>query len=98
MACLLSVVYAEARGESTIGQEAVAHVILNRARENNKSVCSVVQQPGQFRKAKPPASFRVNISGKDPTKGATYFRTKDARSWLGKTKTVRIGGHTFYGQ
>lgn len=96
MACLLSVVYAEARGEPKLGQEGVAHVILNRARENNRPICEVVKERGQFYSKRPPASFKVNVSGKDPTKGATHFRTKDSSHWLGAKKTVRIGNHTFY--
>lgn len=98
MACLLSVVYAEARGESNRGKEAVAHVVLNRARETNRSVCQVVNESGQFKQKRPPRSFKINLSGKDPTKGATYFRTKDASSWLGYKKKIRIGNHTFYGK
>ncbi len=41
-------VYHEARGEPEIGQLAVAHVTLNRAHEENKSIADVVRAPKQF--------------------------------------------------
>jgi N-acetylmuramoyl-L-alanine amidase len=48
--CMVQNVYHEARGESLIGQAAVAHVTLNRVRSPAypDSVCGVVWQPGQF--------------------------------------------------
>jgi N-acetylmuramoyl-L-alanine amidase len=48
--CLVANVYHESRGESLIGQAAVAHVTLNRVRSPAypHSVCGVVWQPGQF--------------------------------------------------
>ncbi len=41
-------VYHESRGEPEIGQLAVAHVTLNRALEDNKSVADVILAPNQF--------------------------------------------------
>jgi len=46
--CLAMNVYFEARGEPDSGQQAVAHVTLNRARENADSVCSEVYKRNQF--------------------------------------------------
>jgi spore germination cell wall hydrolase CwlJ-like protein len=48
--CLVSNVYHESRGESLIGQAAVAHITLNRVRAPAypDSVCGVVWQKGQF--------------------------------------------------
>lgn len=40
--CLALNVYFEARGEPIIGQYAVAHVTLNRVKENNSTVCKEV--------------------------------------------------------
>ena len=40
--CLNTAVYFEARSESTLGQLAVAMVVLNRARTANSSLCGVV--------------------------------------------------------
>ena len=48
--CLAGAVYFESRGESLVGQLAVAHVVLNRAQSGRfpKSLCGVVHQPSQF--------------------------------------------------
>ena len=48
--CMAEALYYEARGEGVRGQEAVAEVILQRARSGSqpKSVCGVVHQPYQF--------------------------------------------------
>lgn len=45
-ACLALNVYYEARGESVLGQEAVAHVVLNRAESSRypDDICGVVSQ------------------------------------------------------
>ena len=50
MSCLAQALYYEARGESERGKEAVAEVILHRARSgaHPKSVCGVVYEPHQF--------------------------------------------------
>lgn len=49
--CLALAVYFEARGESIEGKAAVAHVVVNRAREAGfpDRVCDVVQQGGEQR-------------------------------------------------
>lgn len=96
--CLLSAVFGEAQGESRLGQEAVAHVVVNRSREQGKSFCYVVNEPGQFKPKQPPRHFTVNFRGVDPTKGATHFRTANLKEWLGMKKKITIGGHTFYGK
>lgn len=48
--CLARAVYHEARGESRVGQRAVAHVVLNRTEDDRfpDSICAVVKQAGQF--------------------------------------------------
>ncbi len=48
--CLASAIYFEARGESLIGQLAVAEVVLNRAEHRGwrSTICAVVTQPRQF--------------------------------------------------
>jgi spore germination cell wall hydrolase CwlJ-like protein len=48
--CMVQNVYHESRGESVLGQAAVAHVTLNRVRSPAypDSVCDVVWQPDQF--------------------------------------------------
>lgn len=100
--CLEKTVYAEARSEPLVGQLAVAHVILNRAKKYKKSVCTIVHQPGQFAVAgKLPKSFTVSSIGKDPTNGALYFHNTSVRrpmSWPRRIKfKIKIGNHLFYG-
>jgi spore germination cell wall hydrolase CwlJ-like protein len=48
--CLAGTVYFESRGESLVGQLAVAHVVINRAQSGRfpKSLCGVVHQRSQF--------------------------------------------------
>lgn len=48
--CLALNIYHEARGESLIGQRAVAHVALNRSRNGKfpTSICGVIFQRSQF--------------------------------------------------
>jgi spore germination cell wall hydrolase CwlJ-like protein len=48
--CMTQALYYEARGESDRGKEAVAEVILHRAKSgvHPKSVCGVVYEPHQF--------------------------------------------------
>ncbi|MDO9368851.1 MAG: cell wall hydrolase [Sphingopyxis sp.] len=48
--CLAGAVYFESRGESLVGQLAVAHVVINRAQSGRfpRSLCGVVHQPSQF--------------------------------------------------
>lgn len=41
-------IYFEARNQPVKGQYAVAHVTLNRAAQDNKSIKEVVLEPGQF--------------------------------------------------
>jgi len=47
-ACLSSLLYNEARGESLAAQKAVAHVALFRSVKLNKSLCSIIMQKGQY--------------------------------------------------
>jgi spore germination cell wall hydrolase CwlJ-like protein len=48
--CLATTVYLEARGESKVGQMAVAEVAMRRRESGRwgKTVCDVVRAPGQF--------------------------------------------------
>ena len=46
--CMLKNVYHEARGEGVEGMQAVALVTLNRAKQQDKTVCEVVYQRKQF--------------------------------------------------
>lgn len=46
--CMLKNIYHEARGEGVEGMKAVALVTLNRAKQQDKTVCEVVYQRKQF--------------------------------------------------
>jgi len=48
--CLAATIFFEARGESIQGQEAIAQVVMNRAKVKTypPSVCKVIKQPFQF--------------------------------------------------
>jgi len=46
--CMMETLYHEARGEGVQGMEAVASVVMNRAKRSKKSVCSVVYERKQF--------------------------------------------------
>lgn len=48
--CLAATIFFEARGESVAGQEAIAQVVMNRAKVKTypPSVCKVIKQPFQF--------------------------------------------------
>jgi N-acetylmuramoyl-L-alanine amidase len=108
--CLALVIHNESLGESKRGKAAVAHVVLNRAKSKNK-ICNVVHSPGQFytkavynksskgwQDSKIIAKQILNNEVKDPTNGAVYFHNHTVRpKWSKiKTKTTRIGNHTFY--
>lgn len=104
---ITNVVYAESRGETEQGINAVIHVILNRSKEQGVKPCIIVKQPNQFAKGikqtKNPIWQHIRqlvlIPGKDPTNGATYFHA----DWISKPKwsyklrvTYRLGNHIFY--
>lgn len=85
-------VYHESRGEPEIGQLAVAHVTLNRALEDHKSLADVIMAPKQFswtfqKKSYVPIeinplqdSLRVALKAMvtpDFTKGSTFYHHVD---------------------
>lgn len=85
-------VYHEARGESRIGQMAVAHVTLNRAVQKKKSLEEVIIAPYQFSwtfqkntyvPTEPEALLECMKSSlyalvtDDFTNGATYYHRQD---------------------
>jgi N-acetylmuramoyl-L-alanine amidase len=90
-------IYHESRGEPEIGQLAVAHVTLNRALEDNKSIADVILAPNQFswtfqKKSYAPLevnplqeSLRVALKAmttSDFTKGSTFYHHVDvAPKW-----------------
>lgn len=106
MDCVANTVYYESRGEGVDGMRAVAHVILNRAKEQGVNPCIIVRQPNQFAKgpARPKDKLwqlakRISINpGSDLTRGATYFHNYTVRPyWIRRlVVTLQLGGHIFY--
>jgi spore germination cell wall hydrolase CwlJ-like protein len=104
MHCVAQAVYAEARAESTVGQRAVAHVILNRTKSGRfpKTLCGVVKQPGQFayKTGSGPQWYKirqvvVNL-GSDPTGGALFFKARHSTARWARRLVATIGNHLFY--
>jgi spore germination cell wall hydrolase CwlJ-like protein len=97
--CLAQTIHGEAQGESTIGKEAVAQVIINRTKSKAfpKTVCGVVKQRHQFEGYRPnikPSQEAYRIARKifslsRKTK-FLYFNT------IGPKKATRIGRHLFW--
>lgn len=84
--CLALNIHYEARGEPIEGQFAVAHVTINRSKENKTSICHEVFKKGQFSWTKKRYSIpkddtwkrskkvaEMALKNKDSTNGATYF-------------------------
>ena len=93
--CLALNIYHEARGEPLVGQHAVAHVTLNRARERGQRICDVVFDPYQFSwtikdpKVKDETAWRTALRvartayragpKADPTRGANHYHATYVR-------------------
>ena len=108
---LAKCVYAEARGESYVGQVAVAAVILNRVESPDfpNTVAGVIYQPwaftavndGQINLEPNQTAYnaaRDALNGWDPTYGCLfYYNANTATSkWIYNRKTVTtIGNHVF---
>ncbi len=108
---MANAVYGEARGESHIGQVAVASVILNRVQSPSfpKTVSGVIYQPGAFTAV---ADGQINltpnaaakkavqdaINGWDPSEGCIYYFNPDTATskWIwGRPQVKTIGKHIF---
>ncbi|KAF0188997.1 MAG: Cell Wall [Desulfobulbaceae bacterium] len=105
-------IYHEARSEPQIGQVAIAHVTLNRAKQKNISIKDVLEQPKQFhwieKKSYIPnnvpvffqcmQSALIAVSTRDFTAGATHFHlvTKKPKWSSNLTYIDQYGSHKFY--
>lgn len=103
--CIAAAVYHEARGESSLGQRAVGHVIINRSNARGLPPCVIIRQPRQFdfqmraHYAGPVWNHCLNIArnlGSDPTFGAQYFHNNRVNPRWNRRVTIRIGNHIFY--
>jgi spore germination cell wall hydrolase CwlJ-like protein len=94
-----------------LAQIGVAHIVLNRARESNKTVKEIILQPGQFSwtstkvKVDDPkallqcfASSVIALQGHDFTDNSTFYHHKSVRPYWrkGLIKVADIGNHKFY--
>lgn len=108
---LARLVYAEARGESYLGQVAVAAVTLNRVKHKEfpNTLSGVIYQKnaftcvndGQFNLVPDATAIRAALealNGADPTNGCTYYYNPVTAidQWI-RTRTVMmsIGNHVF---
>lgn len=96
--CLTSALYYEARGEGQAGMEAVAQVIVNRARHPDfpKSLCGVIYQ-GAGRGRGCQFSFACDGSMRRRTEGALWDRAREVaeRAMEGRVSQA-VGNSTFF--
>jgi N-acetylmuramoyl-L-alanine amidase len=111
MKLMARTVYGEARGESYIGQVAVASVVLNRIRNPAfpKTISGVIFQPGAFTavddgqiwlepNAQAYKAVRDALNGWDPSGGAIYYFnpvTATSRWIWSRPQIKKIGKHIF---
>ena len=97
--CLSEAIYHEARGEPTLGQLAVANVIMNRVKDRNypNSICGVVQQNKHKKNA---CQFSYICDGRSdkPRPGKHWRKAKRVASQAmsGKRKIYAVKGATHY--
>ncbi|MBS0192962.1 MAG: cell wall hydrolase [Proteobacteria bacterium] len=96
--CLATTVYLEARGQTVIGQRAIAEVALRRRDSGiwGSSVCSVVTAPGQFAMA----TLSPNQRLIEPAAGLLALRIAIDTAWdwsqpRGKRHEVVPGANSF---
>lgn len=103
LSCLAEVVYREARGEPWRGKLEVLRVIQNRAAQQGKTYCEVVQQKNQFAYRKPHqhdlyhyqfVSFFHRVPLHLTT--STHFHNHTVNPRWNLTPTKKIGNHQFY--
>ncbi len=102
--CLATAVYFEARGEPTVGQVAVAAVIMNRVEDRRfpNDVCSVVKQGPIYRSGAPvrhKCQFSFYCDGKSDKmrdRAAKLRATRLSELVLSRTIMDPTEGSTFY--
>ncbi|MDD3439489.1 MAG: spore cortex-lytic enzyme, partial [Clostridiaceae bacterium] len=108
---LAQCVHGEARGESYIGQVAVAAVILNRVDDPRfpKTIAGVIYQPGAFTAVtdgqmfQPPGdtalkAARDALNGWDPSGGALYYYNpaKTTNKWIWSRPIIKVIGKHYF--
>jgi len=97
--CLAEAIYHEARGEPTLGQLAVANVILNRVASDQypDSVCGVVHQNRGVR-LRCQFTYACNGRSRKPRPGAHWKKAQRVANQAmdGKRKILAVKGATHY--
>lgn len=108
---LAQCIHGEARGESYIGQVAVAAVILNRVDDPKfpKTIAGVIFQPGAFTAVsdgqmfQPPGdtalkAARDAMNGWDPSGGAIYYYNpaKTTNKWIWSRPIIKVIGKHYF--
>lgn len=97
--CLAEAIYHEARGEPTLGQLAVANVILNRVASDQypNSVCGVVHQ-NKHRRLKCQFTYACNGRSRKPKAGGYWDKAQRVatQAMSGKRKILAVKGATHY--
>lgn len=103
--CMVATLYHEARGEGVQGLEAVASVIMNRAKQARRSVCSIVYERKQFswihvtkdKRIKGNIMDILSITHKalsgvlvDVTHGATFYHATYVKPYWAKHKVMTV--------
>ena len=97
---MVKTVYGEARGEPAVGQQAVASVILNRARSGGGSPASIVSAPHQFEgyndeaRALDPPRLRIGPSWRISRPPSTAKTPRTARRISTRLPLKRLSGAT----
>ncbi len=102
---LARTIWAEARGESTQGQLAVAEVVLNRLATGKwgSTVKAVVTSKSQFAVGRTFTQVQIDIAKRALSgervfynSAVLYFKMSDDLSWHGCSWIAKIGCHSFY--
>jgi len=103
--CMVATLYHEARGEGVRGMEAVASVVMNRAKQTHRSVCSIVYERKQFswvyetkdKHIKGNIMDILSITHKalsgvlvDVTQGATFYHATYVKPFWAKHKVLTV--------
>jgi len=96
--CLTEGIYFEARGESAVGQLAIAEVILNRvmSRRYPSSICGVVFQGAKSNQCQ--FSFACNGDMKKPRDPVAWRKAQRLAHYVlaGKVRNTIVGSATYY--
>lgn len=92
MHCLVKNIYYESRGESVLGQEAVAKVTLNRVKDSRfkNTICKVVYEPKQFSWTIKPPKGKINLKAWKQAEDVAY------RVITGQTSLVNFKATHFH--